>query len=370
MSEKRDYYEVLGVSKNASAEELKKAYRKAALKYHPDKGGSKEDEAKFKEVNEAYSVLSNAEKRKAYDQFGHAGPNMGGGAGGFNWQDFQGAGGFGGSGFNINMEDLGGFGDIFGDIFGGGGGSRRSKRGADLETSIAIDFMDVLHGTEREIVLDKYDVCDKCKGNGAEPGTSTKTCGTCNGRGQVTQQAQTMFGTFAQTVTCPTCHGMGKIPEKPCTKCHGQGRLKERKPIKVKIPAGIENGQTIKLSGMGEAGTVGVPAGDLYLTVMIKPDARFQRSGADVHSEAKISFPQAALGTEVEVETVEGKVTLKIPAGTQSGKVFKLSDRGLPQLHSSRKGSHYVTVIVETPTKLSQKQKKLLEEFQSDKSWF
>lgn len=367
MSEKRDYYEILGLSKNATADEIKKAYRKLALKYHPDKGGTKEDEAKFKEVNEAYQILSDPQKKQTYDQFGHAGPQMGGGSSGFDWGQYQ--QGFNSQGFNVNFEDLGGIGDIF-EMFTGGGRSRKPRRGADVEAAISIDFSDVIAGAEKEITLDKYNVCDRCKGDGAEPGSGRKTCPTCGGSGQIRKEQHTMFGTFAQTATCETCGGTGKIPEKPCSKCHGEGRIKEHKSIKVKIPAGIEDGQSIRIEGEGEAGPAGVPPGDLYLHVRVQPDSRFRREGANIFSEIKISFPKAALGTEVDVETVHGVVTLKVPAGTQSGKTFKLSDRGLPQLHSSRKGDHLVTIIVETPTKLSGKQKKLLEEFESDKSWF
>lgn len=368
MSEKRDYYEALGVSKGASQDEIKKAFRKAALKYHPDKGGTKEDEAKFKEINEAYQVLSDVKKRQAYDQFGHAGPRMGG-SGGFDPNSYANMGGFGNGGFNINFDDLGGIGDIF-EMFTGGGQPRKPKKGADIEAATSIDFMDAVHGINHEIVLEKYSVCDRCKGNGAEPGSSLKTCPTCSGSGQIRQEQHTPFGTFAQTAICPTCSGVGKVPEKPCTKCHGSGRIKDRTPLKVRIPAGIDSGQTIRIEGQGEAGPAGVPAGDLYLTIMVRPDPRFKRDGSNIYSEAKISFPRAALGTNIEVETVEGKVTLKVPAGTQSGKVFKLSDRGLSHLHSSRKGDHLVTVLVETPTKLSRKQRQLLEEFEEDKTWF
>jgi molecular chaperone DnaJ len=365
MENKKDYYELLGISKSATPEEIKKAFRKAALKYHPDKGGSKEDEAKFKEVNEAYGVLSNPEKRKAYDQFGHAGPRMSGSAGGFNPNDF--AGFSGGQGFNF--EDMGGLGDIFGDLF-GGGRSRGPQRGSDIQVAVSIEFMEAVKGIEKEIILDKNNVCDKCKGDGAEPGSGHKTCPTCQGKGKVQQEVRTMFGTFPQTTTCPTCHGVGKVPEKECTKCHGAGRLRERKPLKVKIPAGIDSGQTIRIEGAGEAGEPGARPGDLYLVVNVRADKRFEREGADIHSDVYISFPKASLGTTVEVETVEGQVTLKVPAGTQSGKVFRLSGRGLPHLHSSRKGDHLVAVHVETPTKLSAKQKKLLEEFENEKHWF
>ncbi len=369
MSEKKDYYELLGLSKSATTDEIKKAYRKLALKYHPDKGGSKEDETKFKEVNEAYQTLSDPEKKKMYDQFGHAGSRMGGGGqGGFDYGQYQ--QGFNQQGFNVNFDDLGGIGDIFEMFTGGSSKSRKPKKGSDIEATISIEFSDVVNGVEREITLDKYNTCDKCNGSGAEPGTSKKTCSTCNGSGQVRREQHTMFGTFAQASICETCNGTGKVPEKPCSKCSGEGRIKDRKSIKVKIPAGIDDGQTIRMEGYGEAGPSGVPSGDLYLSIHIKSDHKFHRDGSNIFSESKISFPQAALGTTIEVETVHGDISLKIPSGTQSGKVFKLTERGLPKLHSSRKGDHFVTVIVETPSKLSGKQKKLLEEFESDKSWF
>jgi molecular chaperone DnaJ len=363
----RDYYEILGVSKNATQEEIKKAYRKLALKYHPDKGGTKEDETKFREVNKAYETLKDEAKRKNYDQFGEAGAKMGGGQGGYNWSDFA-QGGYGTGGFNVNFEDLGGIGDIFGEMF-GGGRSRRPKRGADIETQITIDFMEAVSGLEKEIVLDILNQCDKCKGSGAEPGAKIKTCPTCGGSGQIKKAQQTMFGTFAQVTACDDCGGSGKIPEKKCSKCSGAGRIKERKGIKIKIPAGIEDGQTIRLSGKGEAGPIGTPAGDLYLNVRVRQDSKFEREGANIKSTAEISFPDAALGTTVDIETVRGKVKLKIPAGTQSGKIFRLSDKGMPVINSGRQGDHLVKVHVKTPTKMTRKQKKLLEEFESDKGW-
>lgn len=365
----KNYYELLGVSKNATQEEIKKAFRKAALKYHPDKGGSKEDEARFKEINQAYSVLSDPAKRKQYDQFGEAGPRMGGGGQNVNWEDMM--GGFGGqaSGFNVNFEDLGGFGDIFEGIFGGSSRSRKPQRGADLETSIQIGLNEAYKGVTREIVLDKFNECDRCHGSGAEPGSKIDTCPTCGGSGQVKKMRQTMFGAMAQVTTCDTCGGTGKVPEKKCTKCHGEGRLKERKSIKVKIPAGIESGQTIRLSGKGEAGKAGIPAGDLYLTILVKADKNFTRDGANIHSETEITFPEAALGTTIDVETVGGKVKLKVPAGTQSGKVFRLSEKGMPHLNRDSRGDHYVTIHVKTPTHLSRKQRKMLEDFDSSTGW-
>lgn len=367
MANQKDYYEILGVKKEATAEEIKKAYRKLAHEHHPDKGNG--NAAKFKEINEAYQVLSNPQKRQAYDQFGHAGPGMGGTpGGGFDWSQYQ--QGFGGQGFNVNFEDLGGLGDIFDMFTGGRGRERRRAKGADIEASISIDFMEAVKGTEREITLEKYDACEKCGGTGAQKGSGTKTCPTCKGAGQVQQKRQTMFGVFATSAPCEECHGTGKVPEKECEACKGAGRIRERKPFKVKIPAGIDSGQSIRLEGKGEAGPAGVPAGDLYLTVMVKNNSKFERRGTDVLSEVKISFPKAALGTAVDVETVEGDVKLKIPAGTQSGKVFRLSGKGIKDIHSERKGDHLVTVKVETPTHLTKKQKELLSEFEEKKGWF
>ncbi len=370
MSDKRDYYEILGVSKNATTDELKKAYRKLALQYHPDKGGGKENEAKFKEINEAYSVLSDPQKRKAYDQFGHSGP-FAAGNGGFN-QQYQQYGGMGGQNINFDFSDLGGFGDIFETFFGGGGrtATKRKARGADIAAEIRVNFAEAVFGADKDFKILKMNECDRCHGDGAEPGAGTKTCPTCGGKGQVSTQARTIFGTFAQTATCPECHGKGKVPEKKCSKCSGAGRVKEQITLKVKIPAGIDDGQTIKLNGKGEAAEHGGQAGDLYLRINVNPDKRFQRDGYNITSQSEVSFPEAALGTTIDVETIEGKVKLKVPAGTQSGKVFKLSNKGVPGLSGKSRGDHLVTVLVKTPTNLSRKQKKLLEEFKNDKGWF
>lgn len=368
---KRDYYDVLGVAKSANDDEIKKAYRKLAMKYHPDKGGSKEDEEKFKEANEAYSVLSDAQKRKNYDQFGHANPNGAGNGAAGGYQQYGGFGG-GPGGFNINMDDLGGFGDIFETFFGGGrssSGRSRTRKGADIQAEIRIEFEEAVFGVERDFALLKLNICDRCKGNGAEPGVGTKTCPTCHGRGQVQTEQHTIFGTFASAQVCPECSGEGKVPEKICSKCHGEGRLKEQVTIKVKIPAGINDGQTIKIAGKGEAGERGIVAGDLYLRVSVRSDKRFTRNGYNIESNVEISFPQAALGTTVDVVTIDGTVKLKIPAGAQSGKVFKLSDKGVPHLDGRSRGDHLVTVVVKTPTKLSPKQRKLLEDFDKG-GWF
>ncbi len=369
---KRDYYEVLGVPKGATSDEIKKSYRKMAMKYHPDKGGGKEDEEKFKEANEAYSVLSDPEKRKSYDQFGHANPNgTGNGAAGGGYQQYGGFGGFGGQGYNINMDDLGGFGDIFETFFGGGGGGSRSRasKGADIEVEIRISFEEAVFGTEKDFSLLKMNTCDRCRGNGAEPGTGQKTCPTCHGRGQIQTEQRTIFGTFASTQVCPECHGSGKVPEKKCTKCKGEGRLREQVTVKVKIPAGVDNGQTIRVAGKGEAGEIGEQSGDLYLHVSVSPDRRFVRDGFDIENEVEITFPQAALGTTVEIPTLQGEVKLKVPAGTQSGKVFKLTNKGVPRLDGRSRGDQLVTVNVKTPTKLTSKQKKLLEDFDKG-GWF
>ena len=364
---KKDYYEILGVAKSASADEIKKAHRKLALKYHPHRQGPEASEEKMKELNEAYGVLSDPEKRKQYDTFGHGFSASGGPSGG--WDPRQYGQGF--EGFNINMEDFGGLGDIIDALRGGGGRSRRRRqKGADIEVGISIDFMDAVKGAEREIVLDKYNVCEKCKGSGAEPGSGEKDCPTCGGSGQVTSERRTIFGTFAQASICKKCNGAGKVPENPCAKCHGAGRTKDRKSIKVKIPAGIDSGQTIPIAGQGEAGPAGMKPGDLYLTVMVKASPKFHREGSNIFTEVKISFPDAALGTTVEVETVSGNVKLNIPDGTQSGKVFKLSGKGMPRPGSAGHGDHLVTITVETPSKLSRKQHQLLEDFKNDKSWF
>lgn len=356
---KRDYYEVLGVSKDASADEIKKAFRKAAIEHHPDKGG---DEAKFKEINEAYEVLKDTDKRKRYDQFGHAG--VGGGAGG---NPFEGFGGFGqGQEVHFDFGDLG-LGDIFSSFFGGGAGpsSRRTNRGRDVETNIEINFEQAVFGTEVELRLNLEDTCEHCKGKTAEPGYSLQTCQTCEGSGQVYNVTRTIFGNIQQANICPKCNGRGKVPEKICSVCHGKGTHRKTQLIKLKIPAGIDDGNTIRLHERGEAVADG-PKGDLYVNIRVKPHKKFTREGNLILSEETISMVDAALGTEIEVDTVDGPILMKIPAGTQSGTDFKLSNHGVPHPSSKTRGAHIVTVLVETPTNISKQQQELLKEFKKN----
>ncbi len=355
----QDYYATLGVTKTATPDEIKKAYYKLAHKHHPHKGG---DEKKMKEVNEAYQVLSNADKRKQYDQFGQGFNNasgMGGGQGfSGNFSDFAknfgGQGGFQGANFEFDL------GDVFGDLF---GGSRRSSRnraqtGADIEAQLNITFQEAVFGTEKSFSLTKDVVCSHCKGNKAEPGSKISTCSTCKGTGQVVQNIG--FG-IGFPSACPECSGEGKTYDSPCKQCHGRGVRNETVTINVKIPAGIDDGQSIRLSGRGAAGSSG-QAGDLFLRVSVMPDSRFKRQGFEIITKAEISFTQAALGDNIPIETVDGQVKLKIPDGTQSGKVFKIKGKGVPHLNSRSRGDHLVEVIVKTPTGLNKQQKKLLEE--------
>jgi molecular chaperone DnaJ len=362
MAEKRDYYEVLGVSKDASADEIKKAFRKLAVKYHPDKEGG--DEAKFKEINEAYEVLKDSTKRQRYDQFGHAG--VGGAAGG---NPFEGFGGFGGQGQNIHFDfGDGGLGDIFGSFFGGGQGSRRQAQdmGRDVQTDITLSFEEAIFGIEKDIHITLNDVCSHCKGGRAEPGFELKTCETCKGSGQVVHQMNTVFGTIQQASVCRTCEGRGKIPEKVCSVCNGKGVEKTKQELKIKIPAGIDDGAVIRLREHGEAAANG-NKGDLYVQINVKAHKKFTREGDLILSTERISMVDAALGTEITVETVDGQVTMKVPAGTQSGTDFKLSGHGVPHIRGNGRGSHIVTLLVETPTDLSKDQKALLEQLKTTK---
>lgn len=357
---KRDYYEVLGIGKDASADEVKKAFRKQAVLHHPDKEGG--DESKFKEINEAYEILKDPSKRQRYDQFGHAG--VGGNGGGF--------GGFGGgNGYGQEMRfDFGdlGLGDIFGSFFGGGMGtdSRRTrvKRGRDVETRVDISFEQAVFGTQVELRLNMEDACEHCKGTTVEPGYQLKQCDTCKGSGQVVSVTRTIFGNIQQATICPTCQGTGKVPEKACTVCRGKGTQKKDQDITLKIPAGIDDGATIRLREHGEA-VAGGPKGDLYVSVRVKPHKLFTREGDLILSEQHISMADATLGTEVDVETVDGPVRMKIPAGTQSGSDFRLANHGVPSLRGSanQRGAHIVTIHVDTPTKLTREQQALMEQF-------
>lgn len=355
MADKRDFYEVLGVQKGASADEIKKAYRKEAKKYHPDlHPGDKEAEAKFKEVNEAYEVLSDSDKKARYDQFGHAGvdPNFGAGSGGNPF-----GGGFGD------------FGDIFSDIFGGGfgfgGGSRRNGpvRGADVRKVIEITFEEAAFGCKRKIEIDKTEQCPTCHGSGAKAGTTAETCHRCGGSGQVTTQTRTPLGYMRNVSVCPECHGEGKIIKDPCNACRGTGKVRRRKNIEVDIPQGIDDGQTIQIRGAGEAGDRGGSAGDLLITVRIKRHNIFTRDGYDVYLTIPITFAQAALGSKIKVPTISGVVEYDIPPETQTGSVFRLRSKGIPSLRGKGRGDQYVTVEVETPKNLTSRQKELLREF-------
>ncbi|MCC5910330.1 MAG: molecular chaperone DnaJ [Clostridiaceae bacterium] len=356
---KRDYYEILGLDKNASPEEIKKAYRKLAMKYHPDKNpDDKTAEDKFKEANEAYEVLGTPEKKQRYDQFGHAGVN-GNGGGGFG--DF---GGFGGGG---GFEDI--FGDIF-DMFGGGGFSSRRRsgpqKGADIKYEVSISFEEAAFGTEKTIEFYKYENCNSCSGSGAKPGTSKKTCSHCKGTGEVRYAQRTPLGQIVNVKACDQCGGEGQIIEQPCETCKGKGKERKRKKVKVKIPAGVDNGSVIPMRGEGEPGTKGGPYGDLYILLRVLPHKIFEREGYDIICEIPITFVQAALGEELEVPTLEGRVKYKIPEGTQSSTIFRLKNKGVQNPKGYGKGDQYVKVVVETPKNLSEKQKEILKQFAAE----
>lgn len=359
---KRDYYEVLGVAKDASADEIKKAFRKAAVKHHPDKEGG--DETKFKEVNEAYEVLKDQQKRQRYDQFGHAGVGgASGGGGGYGGNPFEGFGGFGGQNVHFDFGD-GGLGDIFGQFFGGGQPDRGPRRGNDVETRITLEFEEAVFGTEKMLKLDMQDECSHCHGERAEPGYGMKTCETCKGSGQIPKVMNTMFGQIQQAVVCQTCEGKGKVPEKVCTVCKGRGTERRTQEITIKIPAGIDDGATIRLRERGEA-IAGGARGDLYVHVRVKAHKKFTREGDLILSEEHVSMVDATLGTEIDVDTVDGTVRMKVPAGTQSGTDFKLSGHGV--VHGSTRGAQIISIVVDTPTKITKKQRELLEEFKSSK---
>ncbi|HLG71033.1 MAG TPA: molecular chaperone DnaJ [Chloroflexota bacterium] len=345
--QKRDYYEVLGVARNASDDEIKKAFRRLARQYHPDVNKEKDAEARFKEVNEAYEVLSDPQKRQMYDQFGHAGPGMGAGAG------------FG------DFGSFGGFSDIFQTFFGGqtaGGGRRGPQRGSDLRYNLTLTFEEAVFGCEKELEIPRADTCSVCRGSGAEPGTEPSRCPNCNGTGELRRVQQSIFGQFVNVVMCERCQGEGRVISTPCHECHGAGRVRVTKHVTLKVPAGVDTGSQIRLTGEGEAGPRGGPNGNLYVAISVKKHAFFERDGQDILYTLPINFAQAALGDEVEVPTVDGKVMLKIPAGTQSGRVMRLKDKGVPNLRGGGRGDQHVYVKVVTPTDLSQRERELLEQ--------
>jgi molecular chaperone DnaJ len=347
---KRDYYEVLGLKKGATPEEIKKAYRKLALKYHPDRNSSDSNtEDKFKEINEAYQVLSNPEKKARYDQFGSAE-----GMGGF---DFQGGG----------FSDFGDFGDIFESFFGTGtrrgGRGTRSQRGANLRYNLEIRFEDAAFGKETKIEVPSWETCPICKGSGAKPGTSPQTCPDCHGTGEIKSTQSTMFGQFVNIKTCPRCAGEGKIIKDVCTNCRGTGKVKKNRVVKVKIPAGVDSGHQLRITGMGEPGERGGPSGDLYIVLYVKPHKIFKRNGIDITCIHSISFVKAALGGITTVPTLEEKVSLKIPGGTQPNTIFKLKGKGVYKIGTNQRGHQYIKITVDIPKKLNDEQKKLLLEF-------
>lgn len=366
----RDYYKILGVEKNASADELKAAFRKLAHQHHPDKKGG--DEKKFKEANEAFQVLSDPKKRSQYDQFGTTfdGAQAGGPGGGFSAQGGP-AGGWDFSGFqNGQGFDFGDLGDIFSNLggFGGfsqGGGRGRRAKGQDIQIDVEITLAETVFGTERSVRLYKHAPCDVCQGSGVEPGSKKVNCKECRGQGQVTRNQRTVFGTFQTASVCPACNGEGQAPERECKHCRGEGVTKRQEEVKIKIPAGIDNGESIRLAGYGEAAKKGGLPGDLYVQAHVKKDPRFTRKGFDLYTKKNITYSQAALGTISKIETFDGKLELKIPESIQSGQLIRLKEKGVGRLQSSGRGDLYVEVIVETPKKLSRRQKELLEELKS-----
>jgi len=363
MSTKRGYYEILGVAKQASKDEIKRAYRSLALKHHPDRVSvdkKKDAEERFKEISEAYAVLSDDHKRSQYDQYGHAGIDSR-----YSSEDI-----FRGADFSSIFEDMGFGGSIFGDIFensgifgqggSGRGSSKRPRRGSDLQYDIQITFEDAAFGAEKSIAIPRHEVCSECKGDGAKPGTKKQSCSACNGSGKITQQHA--FGFIVSSV-CRKCNGEGKIIKTPCPKCQGSGRITAERKMSIKIPAGVQDGSRLRLSGEGEAGLKGGPRGDLYIVIYVKPHAIFTRYDNDILCEIPISFVQAALGAEIEVPTLENKVRMMVPAGTQSGKIFRLKGKGIIDLYNRARGDEHVRVIVETPINLDSQQKKILVEF-------
>lgn len=349
---KRDYYEVLSVARGASDDELKKSFRKLAREYHPDVNKSSEAEGRFKEIGEAYGVLSDPEKRRVYDQLGHAGLDNQGMGGGF-------------EGFGSFADIFEQFDTLFGGMGGarGGGGSRRGpQRGSDLRYDLSISFEEAAFGTERTLEIPRFETCPVCSGNGAEPNTEPVICPQCNGSGELRRMQQSVFGQFVNVTACPRCQGEGRIVSSPCKECKGQGRIRHNHSLVVKIPAGVDNGQQIRLTGEGEAGPKGGPAGNLYVVLDVKAHREFKREGSDVFYDLPISFAQAALGDEVDVPTIDGQERLTIPAGTQTGKTFRLREKGIPHLRGMGRGDQYVAVHLRTPTQLSSRERQIFED--------
>ena len=356
-----DFYATLGISRDASPAEIKKAYRRLSKEHHPDKQAAassaqakKDAEQKYKEINEAYEALSDPTKRRTYDQFGKTGPG-GAGAGGFDFSGFSGA----------RAEDFGGFSDLFETFFGGRGQktSKHQQRGRDLEVRVRITFMESVTGVQKILSLERLVACGDCSGSGAAKGSSLITCTECGGTGQVTRTTQSFFGAIRQSVLCAKCSGSGKFPEKKCTKCDGEGRVLRKEEVAMDIPAGIDDGQTVRLRGYGEAGRSNSPSGDLFVHVAVTPDPRFSRNGNDVHSVRTMSVPDAALGADISIETVQGPVSLRIPPGTQSGQVMRIRGKGMPLLQARGHGDHYVTMEIRIPEKLSREERKILEQW-------
>ncbi len=349
---KRDYYEVLGVERSADPDAIKKAYKRLAIQLHPDRNKAADAEDKFKELSEAYAVLSDTEKKGRYDQFGHAGIDQQ-----YSSEDLY---------RTINFNDLfggmGGFGDIFGQMFGGGGSRGGPSRGRDLQTTHAITLAEAFEGTEVEVTYNRLEACEPCKGNGAELGSKVTTCTTCRGTGQVQRMARTAFGTLSQVTVCPECSGEGRKFEKPCRSCHGSGHARHRRTVTVSVPAGIDSGQVLRMTGQGEIGGRGGPMGDLYVEIQVKQDSRFEREGAELVTSQTITFPEAALGTSITLDTLDGVATLDVPAGTQAGTVLRLRGRGMPHLRGSGRGDLHVEVKVAVPQKLTENGRKLMED--------
>lgn len=353
---KKDYYDVLGINRGSSEDEIKKGFRKLALQYHPDRNpDNKESEEKFKEINEAYQVLSDPQKKSQYDQYGTTEFNAGGSEGGF--------GGFGG----FDFSDIGGFGDVFESFFGGGGSSRRSqngpKKGSDLEYALNLTFEEAIFGVEKEININRSESCEICSGSGAKAGTTAKSCDKCGGTGQVRVQRNTPLGSFVSMSSCDKCGGKGKVISEPCTHCHGSGKTRKQRKIKINVPAGVDNGNIIPIRGQGEHGTNGGPAGDLYISLRAAAHKQFKRDGLDIFIESHISFAKATLGTEIKVPTVDGDVKYEIPAGTQPGTKFRLRGKGVPKINSKVRGDEIVTVIVDIPKNINDKQKQALKAY-------